>query len=96
MLPSEGVSIHWHGIEQKGTPYMDGASFVTQYPIDPYTFKLNKSGTFWYRALIVRDRDHPIHLQNVSSDFILQVQEWNHDYDADQEILVCRYILYLS
>ena len=114
MLPSEGVSIHWHGIEQKGTPYMDGVGFVTQCPINPgqaftYTFKLDESGTFWYHshigaqeskglygALIVRDKDQPTHLQNVSSDFILQVQDWNHDYDADQGFLFSNVGVYIN
>ena len=27
------VTIHWHGISQIGTPYMDGAPYITQCPI---------------------------------------------------------------
>jgi FtsP/CotA-like multicopper oxidase with cupredoxin domain len=29
------VAVHWHGISQHGTPFMDGASMVTQFPIVP-------------------------------------------------------------
>lgn len=29
---TEGTSIHWHGLTQKGTPYMDGVSMITQCP----------------------------------------------------------------
>lgn len=34
-LLSEAVTIHWHGMHQKGTPYSDGVAFITQCPIDP-------------------------------------------------------------
>ena len=30
---SEGTSVHWHGLLQRGTPHMDGVSLVTQCPI---------------------------------------------------------------
>ena len=55
MLRSQRVtSIHWHGIKQKGTPYMDGVGMVTQWPILPmtsfqYRFSASDSGThFWH------------------------------------------------
>lgn len=38
MHMSEGTSIHWHGLTQRGTPYMDGVSMVTQCPISAHTF----------------------------------------------------------
>ena len=34
---SESISIHWHGILQKGSPYMDGVSMITQCPINAHT-----------------------------------------------------------
>lgn len=34
---AESTTIHWHGIKQMGTPYMDGVPFVTQCPIPEYT-----------------------------------------------------------
>lgn len=34
---SETTSIHWHGLLQRQTPYMDGVSMVTQCPILPHT-----------------------------------------------------------
>lgn len=34
-LQTEGVTFHWHGILQKGTPWMDGASMISQCPIMP-------------------------------------------------------------
>lgn len=52
-LLSEEVSVHWHGIEQFGTPAMDGVSFVTQCPILPgqsfnYTFTPRIGGSYFY------------------------------------------------
>ena len=34
-LSNEALTIHWHGMIQKNTPWMDGASMVTQCPINP-------------------------------------------------------------
>jgi iron transport multicopper oxidase len=50
-----GTTIHWHGLYQRGTPFMDGTAWVTQCPIAPgtsfvYTFTLNQTGTYWYHG----------------------------------------------
>ncbi|EJD00070.1 laccase [Fomitiporia mediterranea MF3/22] len=51
-----GVSIHWHGLYQKGHAADDGASWVTQCPIIPnnsflYNFTAaNQTGTYWYHS----------------------------------------------
>ena len=34
-LENEGTSLHFHGLHQRGTPYMDGASGVSQCAINP-------------------------------------------------------------
>ncbi|CAL1547210.1 unnamed protein product, partial [Lymnaea stagnalis] len=31
------LTIHWHGVLQKGTPFMDGTALVSQCPISPYS-----------------------------------------------------------
>ena len=54
-LTSEGISIHWHGLHQRGTPWMDGVGKVTQCPIAPqssfsYRYNATPSGTFWYHS----------------------------------------------
>ena len=41
---SEGVSIHWHGLYQRGTPWMDGPEMISQCPILP-------GQTFEYRYM---------------------------------------------
>lgn len=33
---SHSVTIHWHGIHQRGTPYSDGASQITQCALGPF------------------------------------------------------------
>ena len=54
-LTSEGISIHWHGMHQRGSPWMDGVGQVTQCPIGPqssfsYRYIATPSGTFWYHS----------------------------------------------
>ena len=55
MLSSDTTSIHWHGMHQKGTPWMDGVGGISHCPITPsssftYRFIASPSGTFWYHA----------------------------------------------
>lgn len=33
--PEEGTSLHWHGMLQKDTPWMDGVPSISQCPIAP-------------------------------------------------------------
>ena len=54
-LTTEGISIHWHGMHQRGTPWMDGVGQVTQCPIGPqssfsYRYFATPPGTFWYHS----------------------------------------------
>ncbi len=50
--------MHWHGMQQRGTPYMDGVVGVTQCPISNspgyntmvYDFLPDRAGTFWYHG----------------------------------------------
>ncbi|KAH9008346.1 laccase [Lactarius deliciosus] len=51
-----GTSIHWHGIFQRHTNYVDGVASVTQCPLVPkesflYKFNvLDQTGTYWYHS----------------------------------------------
>ncbi|XP_050689370.1 uncharacterized protein LOC126981839 [Eriocheir sinensis] len=54
-LEVEGTSIHWHGIHQHGTPYMDGVPHLTQCPILPgdtfkYKFTAHEPGTHYWHS----------------------------------------------
>lgn len=60
-LTSEGISVHWHGMHQKHTPWMDGVGLVSQPPIPPgahfdYVFDAFPSGTHWYHSHIGAQR----------------------------------------
>lgn len=54
-IPNQELAIHWHGIEQVGTPFMDGVPMITQCPVNygsvyKYSFRATKPGTFFYHA----------------------------------------------
>jgi FtsP/CotA-like multicopper oxidase with cupredoxin domain len=53
-------TIHFHGIEQLGTPWSDGVPGLSQWPIKPgnsflYTWTANEYGTYWYHS---HDKSH--------------------------------------
>ncbi|XP_022095078.1 laccase-25-like [Acanthaster planci] len=60
LVGSEGVTIHWHGLHQRGTPHMDGTPLITQCPISfrssfTYRFQALMPGTyFWHAHSILR------------------------------------------
>ncbi|KAG0636008.1 Cupredoxin [Tuber brumale] len=54
-LEDQVTSLHFHGIFQNGTSYMDGPAKVTQCPVAPgqnfkYDFMVNQPGTYWYHS----------------------------------------------
>jgi FtsP/CotA-like multicopper oxidase with cupredoxin domain len=56
-LDNEGATIHWHGLLQSGTQFMDGIPSVGQCPISPgktfvYKFRADSYGTTWVSLLI--------------------------------------------
>ncbi|KAL7635203.1 UNVERIFIED_CONTAM: hypothetical protein RMT77_014189 [Armadillidium vulgare] len=62
-LGGESTTMHWHGIHQIGTPYMDGVPMLNQCPIFPghrfrYHFLANPDGThFWHSHTIQQEAD---------------------------------------
>lgn len=53
--PDEGTSLHWHGMLQRDTPWMDGVPGMGQCPIAPghsftYVFQAELYGSSWYHA----------------------------------------------
>ncbi|RMJ06711.1 hypothetical protein CDV36_013691 [Fusarium kuroshium] len=51
----ENITIHYHGLEMKGTPWSDGVPGVTQLPIEPgcsftYKFQATQHGSYWYHS----------------------------------------------
>ncbi|TVU51781.1 hypothetical protein EJB05_03225 [Eragrostis curvula] len=57
-LSPYNMTIHWHGVFQRGTPWADGPAMVTQCPVKPggnYTYRFNvtdQEGTLWWHAHI--------------------------------------------
>ena len=54
-LASESVSVHWHGMHQRNSNWMDGVEHITQCGIPPgasftYIFKAEQYGTHWYHS----------------------------------------------
>ncbi|KAG9243496.1 Cupredoxin [Calycina marina] len=53
--PEEGTGLHWHGILQKDSQWMDGVPGVSQCPIPPggdftYSFQADLYGSSWYHS----------------------------------------------
>lgn len=54
-LGDRNTSVHFHGMYQNNTNYMDGPPMVVQCPILPgesftYNFTVNQNGTYWYHS----------------------------------------------
>ena len=59
--PQEAITVHWHGMFQYNTPWMDGVPYISQCPIPPgdsfrYIYRADPSGTFWYHGHVGASR----------------------------------------
>ena len=97
-LKSEEVTIHWHGLQQRGSPFMDGVPFLAQCPIAVgqtfvYRFTVPHKGTYWYHSHVGSQRSKGLFGAFVvrankpleMDEHIMTLQEWNHDWDSDME-----------
>ncbi|XP_053376805.1 uncharacterized protein LOC123529415 [Mercenaria mercenaria] len=92
---TDSVTVHFHGIHQKNTPWMDGVASVTQCPIllqtFVYRFRAYPPGTSFYHAHIGDQRSMglygPFIVRKRNADLINEVivslQDWNHLMDAE-------------
>ena len=53
--PQQGTTLHWHGLLQQQSEWMDGVPAVSMCPIPPgnsytYTFQATPYGTTWYHS----------------------------------------------
>lgn len=100
-MHSDSVTIHWHGLHQHNTPYMDGVPFITQCPILPgqkftYKFQAYPRGSFWYHSHSGSQRSNGLagafivrkRERNPIQEHIMQVMEWNHDHDSLKQTLI--------
>ncbi|CAE6524257.1 unnamed protein product [Rhizoctonia solani] len=90
---SVGTTIHWHGLFQNSTPWMDGPAGITQCPIPAgssftYQFTINgQYGTYWWHAHASTQLADGIHGALIihSPDDPLKR---GVDYDEDQILIV--------
>ena len=100
-LFSETTTIHWHGLHQRGTPWMDGLGFITQCPILPrteftYEFYVHQTGTYWYHSHVGTQRARGLFGALIIRDktelsppkeHILTITDWNSYWDTDIDSL---------
>ena len=65
-LLSDSAAIHWHGIHQRGTPWMDGVGYITQCPIGPgqtftYKFKVHLHDSVDSRQIFFEEQKYFLH-----------------------------------
>ncbi|CAL1527059.1 unnamed protein product [Lymnaea stagnalis] len=107
MLLSEAVTVHWHGLHQIRSPWMDGVGFITQCPILPgqeftYKFKAYPKGTFWYHSHVGTQLSMGLvgafiikEKEPDKESFIMMLQDWNHDFDSNlshEKMLMGNYV----
>ncbi|KAL3613414.1 hypothetical protein CASFOL_042677 [Castilleja foliolosa] len=90
-LLTENVAIHWHGIRQIGTPWMDGTEGVTQCPILPgdtfvYKFVVDRPGTYLYHAHYGMQREAGLYGSIHVS--LPDGESEPFDYDYDRNIIL--------
>ncbi|XP_041347554.1 laccase-1-like [Gigantopelta aegis] len=107
-MMEETTSLHWHGLLQRGTPWMDGVAQVSQCPILPfqsftYRFKVDHAGTYWYHSHVGAQQSMGIFgalvvrsktHQKVVDKHVMILQDWNHDWDSKMSHMKMVYGMY--
>ncbi|XP_060574084.1 uncharacterized protein LOC132731827 [Ruditapes philippinarum] len=94
-LYTEGVSIHFHGLPQKSTPWMDGVAYVTQCPVMPgqtfeHVFHATPPGTYFYHSHLGGQRFMGLYgpliirpkMALEEKEIIISLQEWNNELNS--------------
>ena len=93
-LSSDSTTIHFHGIHQRGTPYMDGVPHVTQCPISPgstfrYTFNAANSGThFWHSHSGMQRGDGCFGALIIREPLLLDPHVRQFDFDMTDHLMI--------
>ncbi|WVW85346.1 hypothetical protein I302_107384 [Kwoniella bestiolae CBS 10118] len=86
-------AVHWHGLNQNGTGYMDGVPGISQCPIPPggsfiYEFPINNRwGTYWWHSHYSNDLQEGIYGPLIVHHPEEPVRR-GQDYDEDRIIFV--------
>ncbi|CAF0713230.1 unnamed protein product [Brachionus calyciflorus] len=90
---SEATSIHWHGLSQRGSQFMDGVGMITQCPILSHTFfeykfAANDAGTHLYHAHSGLQRADGVFGPIVIRDYDHEnVHFEKYDYDLSEHVI---------
>lgn len=94
-LMGDTTTIHWHGLHQRETPYMDGVPFISQCGIQPeqtfrYEFKADNVGThFWHSHTGMQRGDGAFGALIIKQPIELDVHRGLYDVDSsDHHILL--------
>ena len=91
-LMSEGTTIHWHGLHQRKTPFMDGVPHISQCPIPPgqnfrYNFNADNPGThFWHSHLGMQRGDGVFGALIVRNH--IEPHENRYDFDMSEHTMI--------
>ncbi|CAH1252822.1 Hypp1020 [Branchiostoma lanceolatum] len=104
-LMTDAITIHWHGLHMRNTPWMDGVPSVTQCPITPhesftYRFRAFPAGTFYYHSHMSRQMADGLfgaliihNSQTTIPSFPLLLNDWYHE-EAETLDIASKYNLY--
>ena len=93
-LQSTGVTIHWHGIHQRGTPGSDGVGTISQAEIQPnevflYEFTAYPSGTHWYHSHVLALRSEGLYgALTVEDPNDAESVKYQYDRNEDEVIII--------
>ncbi|KAF7730288.1 hypothetical protein EC973_002531 [Apophysomyces ossiformis] len=86
---TKDITLHFHGLQQRGTPSMDGVPYVTQYPIpygQSFRYEFNTSeqyGTYWYHAHV-----SGVYADGLRGPMVIESKEHPFHYDKDETLMV--------
>lgn len=92
-LPGTGLTLHWHGVPHRDTPWFDGAPMVTQCPIHQgnsfrYVFTAAQPGSHIYHAATGSHRTNGV-MGKLTVRDALDPHANAYDYDlAEHQVLL--------
>ncbi|CAL1684661.1 unnamed protein product [Lasius platythorax] len=93
-MDGEGLTIHWHGVFQKGSQYYDGPLLVTQCPIPAksifrYQFNADNAGThFWHSHAGLQKMDGIVGSLTIRQSAKRDVNSYLYNFDLSRHSIV--------
>ncbi|XP_033638235.1 laccase-5-like [Asterias rubens] len=93
MINEESITIHWHGIHQRGTPYMDGVPLVTQCHIPyrssfTYRFQAETFGTHFWHAHGMARSNGAVGSLVIRQAAPAEIHNRLYDYDLQEHVII--------